>query len=154
VEGAAFAGGCGLATICDFCFADHNAKFAYTEVKIGFIPAIVMVFLLRMVGEKTARKILLTGDVFDAEKAMEYGIISGIIDPKIIEEEVHQFALKLCRTTSAQSIASTKEMLAKVPELSLSEAIDYAANMNASARASADCKKGISAFLNKEKLSW
>jgi methylglutaconyl-CoA hydratase len=154
VEGAAFAGGCGLATICDFCFADHNAKFAYTEVKIGFIPAIVMVFLLRMVGEKIARKILLTGDVFDAEKAMEYGIISGIIDPKIIEEEVHQFALKLCRTTSAQSIASTKEMLAKVPELSLSEAIDYAANMNASARASADCKKGISAFLNKEKLSW
>jgi len=154
VEGAAFAGGCGLATICDFCFADHNAKFAYTEVKIGFIPAIVMVFLLRMVGEKTARKILLTGDVFDSEKAMEYGIISGIIDPKIIEEEVHQFALKLCRTTSAQSIASTKEMLAKVPELSLSDAIDYAANMNASARASADCKKGISAFLNKEKLSW
>lgn len=154
VEGAAFAGGCGLATICDFCFADHNAKFAYTEVRIGFIPAIVMVFLLRMVGEKVARKILLTGDVFDAEKAMEYGIISGIIDPKIIEEEVHQFAVKLCKTTSAQSIATSKEMLAKVPELSLTDAIDYAANMNATARASEDCKKGIGAFLNKEKLSW
>jgi methylglutaconyl-CoA hydratase len=154
VEGAAFAGGCGLATICDFCFANVDAKFAYTEVKIGFIPAIVMVFLLRMVGEKIARKILLTGEVFNAEKALEFGIITGINKPETIAEEVHQFAVKLCNTTSAQSIATTKEMLAKVPELTLLEAIDYATNMNAHARASDDCKKGISAFLNKEKLSW
>jgi methylglutaconyl-CoA hydratase len=154
VEGPAFAGGCGLATICDFCFADVNAKFAYTEVKIGFIPAIVMVFLLRMVGEKTARRILLTGDIFDSEKALQYEMISGVIDSKIIEEEVHQFALKLCKNTSSQSIATTKKMLAKVPELSLLNAIDYAAEMNANARASEDCKRGISAFLNKEKLNW
>jgi methylglutaconyl-CoA hydratase len=154
VEGAAFAGGCGLATICDFCFANVDAKFAYTEVKIGFIPAIVMVFLLRMVGEKIARKILLTGEVFNAEKALEFGIITGINKPETIAEEVHQFAVKLCNTTSAQSIATTKEMLAKVPELTLLEAIDYATNMNAHARASDDCKKGIGAFLNKEKLSW
>lgn len=154
VEGAAFAGGCGLATICDFCFADYNAKFAYTEVKIGFIPAIVMVFLLRTVGEKIARKILLAGEIFDAEKALSYQMISGIFDPQIIEEEVHQFAVKLCKTTSAQSIETTKKMLAKVPELSLEEAIDYAANMNATARASEDCKKGINAFLSKEKLVW
>jgi methylglutaconyl-CoA hydratase len=154
VEGPAFAGGCGLATICDFCFADFNAKFAYTEVKIGFIPAIVMVFLLRTVGEKIARQILLTGDVFDGQKALEYQLISGVIDPKIIEEEVHKFAVKLCKHTSAQSIASTKKMLAKVPELSLENAINYASEMNADARASEDCKRGISAFLNKEKLSW
>ncbi|OYU96854.1 MAG: methylglutaconyl-CoA hydratase [Bacteroidetes bacterium B1(2017)] len=154
VEGPAFAGGCGLATICDFCFADANARFAYTEVKIGFLPAIVMVFLLRMVGEKVARQILLTGEIFDAHKALHYNLISGVIDPSIIEEEVHQFAVKLCRNTSSQSIASTKKMLAKVPELPLLEAIDYAAQMNAQARASEDCKKGISAFLNKEKLSW
>lgn len=154
VEGAAFAGGCGLATICDFCFADFNAKFAYTEVKIGFIPAIVMVFLLRTVGEKVARKILLTGEIFDAEKALSYQMITGIYDPKIIEEEVHQFAVKLCKTTSSQSIETTKKMLAKVPELSLEEAINYAANMNATARASEDCKKGINAFLTKEKLQW
>lgn len=154
VEGAAFAGGCGLATICDFCFADVNAKFAYTEVKIGFIPAIVMVFLLRQVGEKIARRILLTGDVFDSEKALHYDLISGVIDSKIIEEEVHQFAVKLCKNTSSQSIAASKKMLAKVPELTLENAINYAAEMNAQARSSEDCKRGISAFLNKEKLNW
>lgn len=154
VEGAAFAGGCGLATVCDFCFADFNARFAYTEVKIGFIPAIVMVFLLRQVGEKVAKQILLTGDVFDAHKALQYQLISGVIDPQIIEEEVHQFALRLCRTTSAQSVDSTKKMIHKVPELNLEEAIQYAAEMNAETRASDDCKKGINAFLNKEKISW
>lgn len=154
VEGAAFAGGCGLATLCDFCFADANARFAYTEVKIGFIPAIVMVFLLRQVGERVARQILLTGEVFDGNKALQYGMITQVIDSKIIEEEVHQFAVKLCKNTSAQSIANTKRMLANVPEFKLEEAIHYAASMNAMARSTDDCKKGIAAFLNKEKLSW
>ncbi len=154
VEGPAFAGGCGLATLCDFCFADANARFAYTEVKIGFIPAIVMVFLLRQVGERVARQILLTGEVFDAHKALQYELITQVIDSKIIEEEVHQFAVKLAKTTSAQSIASTKRMLAHVPELKLEEAIHYAASMNAIARGTEDCKKGIAAFLNKEKLTW
>ncbi|MDZ4668727.1 MAG: enoyl-CoA hydratase-related protein [bacterium] len=154
VEGAAFAGGCGLATICDFCFADHNARFAYTEVKIGFIPAIVTVFLMRTVGEKVAKQILLTGDIFDAERALQYQLITQVIDAQIIEEEVHQFALRLCKTTSAQSVDSTKKMIAKIPELSLEDALNYAAEMNAEARASTDCKKGINAFLNKEKLTW
>lgn len=154
VEGPAFAGGCGLATICDYCFADHNARFAYTEVKIGFIPAIVMVFLIRQVGERTARRILLSGEVFDATAAREFGLIHDVVDPKIIEEVVHDFAVKMCRQTSGQSIALTKEMISKVQDLSLEDAIDYAAGMNAKARSSEDCKRGIAAFLNKEKLVW
>ncbi len=154
VEGAAYAGGCGLATVCDFCFASNTAKFAYTEVKIGFIPAIVMVFLLRQVGEKVARQILLSGDTFDAHKALQHELITGIFDEQIIEEEVFNFAIKLCKHSSAQSAAATKQMLAKVPELPLMDAINYAAEMNAKTRASEDCKKGINAFLQKEKLSW
>lgn len=154
IEGPAYAGGCGLATICDFAFASSNAKFAFTEVKIGFIPAIVMVFLLRQVGEKIARRILLTGDIFDAQKALHYNLIDGIFDPIIIEEEVHNYAVRLCKQTSSQSKASTKQMLAKVPELSLDEAIAYATEMNAITRSSEDCIKGIRAFLNKEKLIW
>jgi methylglutaconyl-CoA hydratase len=154
VHGAAFAGGCGLATICDFCFAESHAKFAYTEVKIGFIPAIVMVFLLRQVGERKARQILLSAEVLDANAAKELGLINYVVESPMLEEVVHEFATKLCKQTSAQSIAATKTMLAKVPELSLDQAIQYAAEMNAQTRASDDCKKGISAFLNKEKLSW
>ncbi|MDP1726907.1 MAG: enoyl-CoA hydratase-related protein [Bacteroidota bacterium] len=154
VEGAAYAGGCGLATICDFSFATTMAKFAYTEVKIGFIPAVVMVFLLRQVGEKVAKQILLTGDVFDANRALFYHLISAVYDPIMIEEEVHNFAVRLCKQTSGQSLTMTKLMMAKVPDLTLNEALDFAVKMNAQARASTDCKKGIAAFLNKEKFSW
>jgi methylglutaconyl-CoA hydratase len=154
VHGAAFAGGFGLATICDFCFAESHAKFAYTEVKIGFIPAIVMVFLLRQVGERNARQILLSGEVLEANQAKELGLINYVIESPVLEETVHEFAVKLSKQTSNQSVAATKTMLAKVPELSLEHAINYAAEMNAQTRASEDCKKGINAFLNKEKLSW
>lgn len=154
VQGAAFAGGCGLASVTDFCFASNTARFAYTEVKIGFIPAIVMVFLLRKIGETQAKKLLLTGDVIDSETALQMGLISHVYDDTIIEEEVHAFATKLCRHNSAQSMQLTKQMIAEVPNMQLDEALNYAAANNAKARASQDCKKGIHAFLNKERLSW
>ncbi len=154
VHGAAFAGGCGLATICDFVFAESHARFAYTEVKIGFIPAIVMVFLLRQVGERKARQILLSGEVLEAKQAQELGLINYVSDSTLIHDQVHEFAVRLCKHNSAQSMASTKQMIAKVPEKTLEEAIAYAAEMNAITRASNDCKTGINAFLNKEKLVW
>lgn len=154
VDGPAFAGGCGLATICDFCFASPLAKFAYTEVKIGFVPAIVMVFLLRKIGEQMARKILLTGDVFSCEEAYRMGLVTEVVETEVLEERVKEFALRLCRQTSSQSIALTKKMIADVQQMNLVDGLAYASRMNAIARSSEDCKKGIQAFLNKEKLVW
>lgn len=154
VNGPALAGGSGLATVCDFCFATPQSSFGYTEVKIGFVPAIVMVFLVRKVTEHTAKKLLLTGEVFDANKALQYGLINEVVEADALSTMVHSFATKLCKQSSAQSLGMVKEMLAKVQELSLDEGLHYAANMNANARATDDCKKGIAAFLNKEKLSW
>ena len=154
VEGAALAGGCGLATVCDFCFSVPEASFGYTEVKIGFVPAIVKVFLVRKVGEGKAKEILLTGGIFDGLKAREYGLVNYIIPPDLMEGSVTAFAEKLCATTSANSLALVKEMLNEVQNLSLDEGLEYAANMNAKARESEDCKKGIAAFLNKEKITW
>ena len=154
VNGPALAGGSGLATVCDFCFATPESSFGYTEVKIGFVPAIVMVFLVRKVTEHIAKKLLLTGEVFNAQKALNYGLINEVIDADKLEEAVFEFALKLCRQTSAQSLTMVKEMLCQVQQLSLDEGLNYAANMNANARATEDCKRGIAAFLNKEKLSW
>jgi methylglutaconyl-CoA hydratase len=142
VNGPALAGGSGLATVCDFCFATPESSFGYTEVKIGFVPAIVMVFLVRKVTEHIAKKLLLTGDVFPAAKADK------------LEETVATFAGKLCKQASGQSLAMVKEMLGQVQQLSLDEGLNYAAKMNANARATEDCKRGIAAFLNKEKLSW
>lgn len=154
VQGAAFAGGCGLASICDFTFATQNAKFAYTEVRIGFIPAIVMVFLIRKIGENNAKKLLLTGKVIETTEALDMGLITHFSDEELIEEEVHAFATQLCKQNSEQSMQLTKQMLAEIPEMTLDNALEYAARANAAARASADCQRGIAAFLNKEKLIW
>ncbi len=154
VDGPALAGGCGLATVCDFCFATPRSTFGYTEVKIGFVPAIVMVFLVRKVGEKIARELLLSGDVFDATKATEYNLITQLVSEDELENTVHKFATRLCKTASAQSLGLVKEMLANVQSMEVNEALEYAAQTNAKARATDDCKRGIAAFLNKEKLSW
>lgn len=154
VKGPALAGGCGLATVCDFSFATPGSTFGYTEVKIGFVPAIVMVFLVRKAGEKTAREILLSGEVFNAGKALHYNLVNYVVPDEELEEAVSAFAGRLCRQASGQSLALVKEMLAGVQGMSVNDALEYAAKTNAVARASEDCKRGIAAFLNKEKLSW
>ena len=154
VNGPALAGGCGLATVCDFCFATPTSTFGYTEVKIGFVPAIVMVFLVRKFGEQKTKQLLLTGDVIDANKAFDGGLINFLVDANFIEEEVKKFAEKLCKQASAQSLTMVKEMLAEVQNLTLDEGLNYAAERNAYARKTEDCKRGIAAFLNKEKLNW
>lgn len=154
VQGHALAGGCGLATVCDFTMAVPEAKFGYTEVKIGFIPAIVMVFLVRKVGEQRARQLLLTGDLISAEQALQWGIISNIVPKEQLESEVLRLAARLIKANSGQSMGQTKQMLARVQSLSLEDGLEYAATMNANARATEDCKKGIAAFLNKQELNW
>lgn len=154
VQGHALAGGCGLATVCDFSFAIPEAKFGYTEVKIGFIPAIVMIFLLRKIGEAKARQLLLSGDLVSAEDARALGLVNTISSKETLEQEVYTFAQRLITTNSATSMEYTKQMIASVQSLSLDDALTFASTMNAKARASDDCIKGIQAFLNKEKITW
>lgn len=154
VHGHAIAGGCGLANVCDFVFSVPNVKFGYTEVKIGFIPAIVKVFLIRKIGESRARQLLLSGDLVDSQTAFDYGIVNYLVEAEKLEEEVNSFAQKLCNQNSAQSMSLTKKMIAEIQLMPLEDALYFASEMNAKARASEDCKKGISAFLNKEKIEW
>jgi methylglutaconyl-CoA hydratase len=154
VEGHAIAGGCGLATVCDFTFSVPEAMFGYTEVKIGFVPAIVMFFLLRKIGEAKARELLLTGDLISAQRAKELNLLTEIIEADKIANHVNEFAMKLVRETSPESIALTRKMIAEIQDKATIEALDYAARQNAHARASEDCKRGIGAFLAKEKISW
>lgn len=154
VQGHALAGGCGLASICDFAFAVPEAKFGYTEVKIGFLPAIVSVFLLRKIGEARTKHLLLTGDVISAQAAVEFGLINFLAPKEELAEKVRTFARRLCVENSAQSMEKTKEMLARIPEMPLEDSLRYAAQMNAEARGSNDCRRGIAAFLSKEKITW
>lgn len=154
IQGHALAGGCGLATLCDISFSIPEAKYGYTEVKIGFVPALVKVFLLRKIGEGKARELLITGKIITAEEAKNFGLINFISTKETIDSEVLEFATKLCNEASGQSIALVKEMIAEVQHLSVEEGLEYAARMNANARATDDCKRGINSFLTKEKLTW
>jgi methylglutaconyl-CoA hydratase len=154
VQGPALAGGCGLATVCDWVFAGPEARFGYTEVKIGFIPALVSVFLLRKIGEGAARELLLGGDLISAEKALSMGLINRVVGAENLEQEVVGFARKMISTNSATAMGLTKKLIAQIPGRSLNDALNLAAGMNAEARTTDDCKRGIEAFLNKEKIIW
>lgn len=154
VQGHAIAGGCGLATVCDFSFVAPEAKFGYTEVRIGFVPAIVSLFLIRKIGEAKTRQMLLTGDLIDAATAKNWGLINYIVPLFELNDKVKDFALKMCTNNSGESMAYTKKIIAEVYALGLGVGLDYAAEINALARAGKDCKKGITAFLNKETINW
>lgn len=154
VQGHAIAGGCGLAAVCDFVLTVPEAKFGYTEVRIGFIPALVSIFLIRKIGEAKARELLLTGDLYSADQALAMGLVNHVVQPEMLEEEVNTLAEKLITQNSGHSMTLTKQLLADLPELPLGEALARAAELNAEARGSEDCKKGIGAFLNKEKVEW
>jgi methylglutaconyl-CoA hydratase len=135
-------------------FAVPEAKFGYTEVKLGFMPAIVMVFLLRKIGESKARELLLTGELISAARAKEAGIINFVVEKSAISDEVNAFAEKISLQTSPESISRTKHMMAQHRHMSLDDALEYACHENASIRASADFMKGVTSFLNKEPLHW
>ena len=154
IQGHAIAGGAGLATVCDFAFSVPEAQFGYTEVRIGFIPAIVMVFLIRKIGETRAKELLLSGDIVDAATAEKYNMINKVVPAAEIEAHVTAFAARLCSQNSGQSMAITKKMIGDVQHFPISEALTFAARMNARARGSEDCKRGSAAFLNKENITW
>lgn len=154
INGHAIAGGCGLAAVCDFAVADEHAKLGFTEVRIGFVPAIVMVFVLRKLGETAARRLLLRGHLIDAEEAAAIGLITRVVPTGTLDAEVHRLATDLATETSGSAVQLTKQMLAHVPGMGLHEALAYAAKMNAFARSTADCQAGIAAFLAKTEPPW
>ncbi|MET3113520.1 methylglutaconyl-CoA hydratase [Pedobacter sp. CG_S7] len=154
VEGHAIAGGCGLATVCDLIFSVPEANFGYTEVKLGFVPAIVSCFLMRKTSETLAKQLLLTGALFSAQQAFDYGLINFVTNKDIIDQKAKDFALNLCQTTSANSLRLTKQLIGQTTNPDLVKSLELAVKINAKVRDSEDFKKGIASFLNKEKINW
>lgn len=155
VNGTALAGGCGLVSVCDFVIASReHARFGYTEVRIGFIPAVVMIFLIKRIGEGKAREMILRGNVVDAAEAKEIGLVSMVVPEADLPNTADALVDELLTKNSLTSMGLCKEMLSKLHGMNLMDSLDFAANMNAAARMTADCKRGISAFLNKEKVEW
>jgi methylglutaconyl-CoA hydratase len=153
VDGYALAGGCGLATLTDFCIATSASKFGYTEVKIGFIPALVMVYLRYKLKATDLNQLLLTGQIVSADEALKMGLISKVIEEAWNVEEMITYINKAIASNSGQSIASSKALLRSL-QADHSDAIEKAIKANAEARSTSDCKRGIQAFLNKEKIDW
>jgi methylglutaconyl-CoA hydratase len=155
VSGPALAGGCGLATVCDFILAAREtAAFGYPEVRIGFIPAIVTEFLVRRVGEGRARELVLSGETLSGEAAERIGLVTRTVPAMELEKAGQVLAADLAAKNSASSMGLIKELLARVHGMATSDALEYAANLNALTRMTDDCKRGIEAFLNKEEIRW
>ncbi len=154
INGHAIAGGCGLASVCDISIASSAARLGFTEVRIGFIPAIVMVFVVRKIGETAARNLFLRGHLVSGDEAARMGLITESVEPALLDETVDRIAAEVAGQTSESAIGLTKSMLARIPGMGLAEALGYAAHMNALARGTEDCKAGIAAFLNKTDPPW
>src|SRR5246127_5904661 len=153
VNGAAIAGGTGLATLCDFTLAVPEAKFGYTEVRIGFVPAIVSSFLIANIGEKRARDLLLTGRIFDAEEAHRLGLVNEIVAPEQLMSRAQELARQLLENSPA-SLQATKKLLSSYTREQLDRQVKQAVQSNAAIRQTADFKEGITAFLEKRKPTW
>jgi methylglutaconyl-CoA hydratase len=153
VNGPAIAGGCGIATVCDFTLASTEARFGYTEVRIGFLPAIVSTFLIRQVGEKQARDLLLTGRIISADDALRMGMANEVLAPEQLLPRAHELAALLMENAPA-SLQATKRLLAGYSGSVLDEEIRLAVEENARIRATEDFCEGVSSFLQKRKPRW
>ncbi|HVB07666.1 MAG TPA: enoyl-CoA hydratase-related protein [Candidatus Acidoferrales bacterium] len=153
VNGAAIAGGTGLATLCDFTLATPEAKFGYTEVRIGFLPAIVSVFLLRQVGEKITRELMLSGKIFDAAEAHRLGLVTQLVPQEKLMESARELAQSLI-ASSPTSLALTKRLILRSSEKEIERDLAAAIHESAEIRRTADFREGLTSFLEKRKPQW
>jgi methylglutaconyl-CoA hydratase len=153
VNGAAIAGGCGIATLCDFTLAAPEARFGYSEVRIGFVPALVSVFLIRQIGEKRARDLLLSGRIIDAGEAHRLGLVNGVVPLDKLLERARGLAEELL-ASSPTSLVYTKRLLRELGETELDRELELALQENARIRSTPDFGEGLAAFFEKRKPVW
>lgn len=153
VQGAALAGGSGIATLCDFTIATPDAKFGYTEVRIGFLPALVSVFLTRQIGEKRARDLLLTGRHVAAAEMKEIGLVNDIVPEDQLMTRAHELAAVLI-AASPSSLTRAKWLLTSAAAAGVDHDLERAVLENARIRCTPDFKEGLASFLEKRKPVW
>ena len=153
VNGPAIAGGMALATIPDFTLATPESKFGYTEVKVGFVPAIVASFLLRQVGEKRTRELLVSGRLMKAQEALQLGLVTQIVAAEELMQSARALAQCLLQN-SPQAMQAVKRLLAKHARRRLDEEIEDSIAANAQQRSTEDFKEGVEAFLQRRRADW
>ncbi|HXC32839.1 MAG TPA: enoyl-CoA hydratase-related protein [Verrucomicrobiae bacterium] len=153
VNGHAIAGGCGIATLCDFTIAVPEAKFGYPEVRIGFLPAVVSIFLVRQVGEKNARDLLLTGKTIDAAEAHRLGMVTQIVPAEALMKAAQELAATLLAASPA-SLRTTKKLLCDFAAPEIDRELQRAIEESAGIRSTADFREGLASFLEKRAPRW
>ena len=153
VNGAAVAGGCGLAMACDLTLASTESYFSFSEVKIGFVPAIVSVYLNRLIGHKAARDLLLTGRKVSADEARGLGLVNEVVTSAALMQRATEVCGEIARN-SPMAVQSTKKMLVQSGRSGLEADLKLAVKINAKARLTPDCREGVHAFLEKRLPKW
>jgi len=151
VNGPAVAGGAGLVTVCDLAVSVPGAKFGYPEVRRGLVAAMVLPHLLRHVGERAARYLLLTGELIDADEAARVGLINQVVDASRLMDTALAWA-KACAEGGPQALAATKDLLRRFSTQALS--VEEAANASAAPRLGDECRAGLAAFFDKRPVPW
>jgi methylglutaconyl-CoA hydratase len=149
VQGRALAGGCGIATACDIILAAQSAQFGYPEVNIGFVPAMVMAILRRSVSEKAALELVVTGGTVSAARAHELGLVHRVFADEQFPVEVESYVVKLAGK-SASAVMLSKRLLYNMDSMSFEAALQAGVEINAIARQTEDCRKGVENFLKKK----
>ena len=148
VKGRALAGGCGLATACDIVLAARSSRFGYPEVKIGFVPAMVLAILRRNISEKRAFELVILGNEISAEEAVTMGLVNRVMDDEAFDDEVDAFIQQFTKISSS-AVSLTKRLLYQTDAMSFEDALHCGVDANVTARMSDDCKRGIERFLRK-----
>lgn len=153
IHGAAMGGGCGLAAVCDVVVASDDTKFAFSEVKLGIIPAVISSFALRKIGESAARRYFLTGETFDAAEARRIGLVHEVVKPDQLDVKVAEL-IELLRVAGPQASREAKKLIRAIMPLPWDDALTYAAATIARVRTSPEGQEGLRAFLEKRKAGW
>lgn len=151
VHGSCVAGGCGLATACDFVVASEEARFLYSEVRIGFVAALVATYLPLRLRGSDIRELLLAPDFVDAGRALEIGLVNRVVPAAELATAGEALAGEILTKASGESIAATKRLLLSLLGHPLAERLDLAEAANAAQRQTDDCRRGVAHFLEQKK---
>jgi len=153
VHGAAVAGGAGIMSACDYVVAAEKTKIGYPEARRGLVAGLVMTFLRRQVRERHLRELVLGGELIDAQRALEIGLVNRVVAPSEVMNEAQKFADSVLQG-APNAIGNTKRLIEELWATSVKEDVDLALKHHMEARESAEAREGIAAFNEKRKPNW
>jgi methylglutaconyl-CoA hydratase len=153
INGAAIGGGTGFVAVCDIAIAAASAKFSFSEVKIGIVPACIGPYVLKKMGEGKARELFITGERMKADRAFEVGLVNKVVDDGELDAEVEKLVHTIL-TSGPEAVGVAKRLVSEVPGMTPEQYKPFTAEMIAHLRISDEGQEGMAAFLEKRKPAW